>query len=52
MLTLAYDEGGEEAVCRGDTILLPLKKKCRVIVQLVLDTIARQAGEEHDVRVI
>ena len=52
VLTLAYDEGGEEAVCRGDTILLPLKKKCRVIVQLVLDTIARQAGEEHDVRVI
>lgn len=52
VLALAYDEDGEEAVCNGETILLPLRKKCRIIVRLILDTIARQADDEHDVRVI
>ena len=52
VLTLCYDAAAESAVFDGETLRLPLAKKSAVIVQLILDTIARQAGEEHDIRVI
>jgi transcriptional regulator with XRE-family HTH domain len=51
VLGLSYDPQATRTVCNGRQILLPLKKKCAIIAKLIQDTIARQADEEHDIRV-
>lgn len=51
ILALCYDQQATKTVCNGRQILLPLKKKCAIIAKLIQDTIARQADEEHDIRV-
>lgn len=51
VLALCYDQQASKTVCNGRQILLPMKKKCAIIAKLIRDTIARQADEEHDIRV-
>ena len=51
ILALCCNGQAEQTVCDGRRILLPIRKKCAVIVRLILDTLAKRAGEEHDIRV-
>lgn len=50
-LPVLYDGECLPREAQSRAIILPTKKKAETVAQLVMDTIARKSGPEHDVRV-